>query len=515
TKSNTRSTVHRAGYTDYVGVKRYNAQGEVIGGHRFIGLFTSTAYSARVAETPLLRGKVGAIERRAGLPPGGHLAKALDHVLETYPRDDLFQIPDEDLYETALGIVALGERQRLRLFVWRDPFDRFVSCLVYVPREAFSTDLRLKFQRILVEVFNGSHSDFDVLLSDTQLARLHITVRTTPGQVPAFDRKDIERRLSVVARRWDDELRDALVEAVGEAVGLAQFKRWGSTFPLAYRERVPAQSAPPDVAKLASLTPANSLALALYKPQGAPASTLGLKVYRRGAPLVLSDSLPMLEHMGARVIAESSWKIASAGEEAIALHDFELQAPVNDEIEQHTLAALFEDAFARVLTGQIESDNFNRLVLLAGLAAEEVVVLRAYAKYLKQIGFAQSQDTIAATLASHPRIARMLAVLFKLRFDPKTADAQGAAAQVNAIEKALEKVSNISEDRVLRQMLALVQATLRTNYWRTGVGASGDAGPRRQFLSFKLNSAQIPGLPAPRPLYEIFVYSPRFEGIHL
>ncbi|WP_395689810.1 NAD-glutamate dehydrogenase [Caenimonas koreensis] len=515
TKSNTRSTVHRAGYTDYIGVKRYNAQGEVIGEHRFIGLFTSTAYRARVLETPLLRGKVGAIERRAGLPPGGHLAKALDHVLETFPRDDLFQISDEDLFDTAMGIVALGERQRLRLFLWRDPFERFVSCLVYAPREAFSTDLRLKFQRILLEAFNGTHSDFDVLLSDTQLARVHITVRTSPGHVPAFDRKEIERRLETAARRWDDELRDALVQSNGEAVGLAQYKRWGSTFPLAYRERVAANTAPPDVAKLESLTASNPLALALYQPAGAAAGTLGLKVYRRGAPLVLSDSLPMLEHMGARVIAESSWKIVSPTHDAIALHDFELQAPVTGEIEQHTLAALFEEAFARVLRGEVESDNFNRLVLLAGLAAEEVVVLRAYAKYLKQIGFAQSQDTIAATLASHPRIARMLVVLFKLRFDPKAFDAQGATAQVNAIEKALEKVSNLSEDRVLRQLLALVQATLRTNYWRTGVGHSGDAGPRRTFLSFKLDSAQIPGLPAPRPLYEIFVYSPRFEGIHL
>ncbi|NPC54811.1 NAD-glutamate dehydrogenase [Caenimonas soli] len=516
TKSNTRSSVHRSGYTDYVGVKRYNARGEVIGEHRFIGLFTSTAYSARVAETPLLRGKVEAIASRAGLPPGGHLSKALDHILETYPRDDLFQIPDEDLYETALGILALGERQRLRLFVWRDPFDRFISCLVYVPREAYSTDLRIKFQRILLTALNGTYAEFDVLMSEATLARIQFTIRTAPGQVPAFERKDIERKLAAAARRWDDELRDALIDAEGEAAGLPLFKAWGAAFPADYRHRVAARDALPDVRKLAGLSPQAPLALALYQRDSARPGALGLKVYRFGEPLVLSDALPLLEHMGVRVIAESSWRIAAQGDAGpIALHDFELEAPIAGEIESEMLARLFEDAFARVLRSEVESDDFNRLVLLAGLAAEEVVILRAYAKYLKQIGFAQSQATIAATFSAHPRIARMLVGLFKLRFDPQRGDQQGATAQVNGIEKALEKVSNISEDRVLRQLLALIQATLRTNFWRTGVGHSGAPGPRRQFLSFKLDSAQVPGLPQPRPLYEIFVYSPRFEGIHL
>ena len=264
TKANTRSTVHRAGYTDYIGVKRYNDEGQVIGEHRFIGLFTSTAYSSRVSETPLLRGKVGAIANRAGLPPGGHLAKSLHHILETFPRDALFQIPDEDLYDTALGIVSLGERQRLRLFVWRDPFERFISCLVYVPREAFSTDLRVKFQRILLQAFSGTVLDFDVALTDAALARIHFTVRTTPGQVPAFDRAEIERRLTAAARRWDDELRDALTETQGEAAGLSLFKRWAPAFPPAYRDRVPARDAVPDVRKLEALSLPSPLGLALY-----------------------------------------------------------------------------------------------------------------------------------------------------------------------------------------------------------------------------------------------------------
>ena len=528
TKANTRSSVHRPGYTDYIGIKRYDATGVVIGEHRFIGLLTSTAYSARVTETPLLRGRVGAIAERAGLPPGGHLAKALQHILETYPRDDLFQISDDQLLDTAMGILALGERQRLRLFINRDRFDRFMSCLIYVPREAYSTDLRLKFQRILMSAFAGSSADFDVQLGNAILARIHITVRTTPEQLPAFDRKGIEAQLALAARRWDDELRDALVEAEGEARGIALFKAWGAAFPIAYRELVSARAAVPDVLKIASLSGQAPLAMTLYRPLGAGPGTFGFKLYRLGSAVVLSDSLPMLEHMGVRVLGEHNYRIgvaprdgADAGASpddpaaAISLHDFELQAPLADEIEPEALARLFEDSFARVFRGEAESDDFNRLVLTAGLAADEVVLLRAYAKYLKQIGFALSQASIEATLAAHPRIARMLVALFKLRFHPNEHDKLGASAQVNGIERALDKVVNLQDDRVLRQLLALIEATLRTNHWRTGVGHSGGPGPRRSFLSFKLDSRAVPGLPEPRPLYEIWVYSPRFEGIHL
>jgi glutamate dehydrogenase len=514
TKANTRSTVHRPGYTDYIGVKRYDRDGQVIGEHRFLGLFTSTAYSARVAETPLLRGKVEAIAERAGLPPGGHLAKALDHTLETYPRDELFQISDDELYEQALGILAVGDRQRLRLFVRRDPFDRFVSCLVYVPREAYATDLRITFQRILMQAFAGTSADFNVQLGDTVLARIHFMVRTTPGRAPAFDRKEIEAKLSAAARRWPDQLRDALIEAEGEARGIELYKRWSTAFPPEYRERVAARAAVPDVRKIASLTSDAPLALALYRPLGAAPNALGFKVYRLGEPIVLSDSLPMLEHMGVRVLGEQNHRIQSE-QVSVSLHDFELQAQAAEEIEPDALPRLFEDCFARVFRGEVENDDFNRLVLRAGLGADEIVVLRAYAKYLKQIGFALSQGAIEAALGMHPRIARMLVSLFKLRFDPAARDEQGERSQVNAIEQALDRVSNLSEDRVLRQLLALIQATLRTNYWRTGTGHSGAPGPRRSFVSFKFASAEVPGLPEPKPLYEIFVYSPRFEGIHL
>jgi len=514
TKATTRATVHRPGYVDYVGIKRYDSNGSVVGEHRFVGLFTSAAYSTRVTEVPLVRGKVRAVTERAGLAPASHLGKALTHILETYPRDELFQITVEELSEIAHGILQLGERQRFRLFIRRDAFERFVSCLIFVPRENYTTELRRKFQWILLEAFNGSAAEFDVLLTDAALARIHITVRTTPGRIPAYDRRALEAQLAATARRWEDDLRAALNETTEEASAAQMLRRFGAAFPASYREHVDPVSAVEDLHRLELLS-RTELVLNFYRPRDAAPSRLGFKVYRGSAPVPLSDSLPMLEHMGVRVLAERPYEITPDGAEPMWIHDFELEAPAGDELDIEVLAPLFEDAFARVFEGRVENDDFNRLVLLAGLAADEIVVLRAYAKYLRQIGFSLSQPYIEATLAAHPRIAGMLARLYRLRFHPAERDDAAAASQVRAIEQALDKVPNASEDRVLRQLLALVQATLRTNFWRTGVGASGAEGPRRSFLSFKFDPKKVPALPEPRPMFEIFVYSTRFEGVHL
>jgi glutamate dehydrogenase len=514
TKANARATIHRPGYVDYVGIKRLDGAGNVVGEHRFLGLLTSTAYSARVAEIPLLRGKVTAVAYGAGFAPDGHSGKALTHILETYPRDELFQISVEELRETALGILRLGERQRLRLFLRRDPFDRFISCLIYVPRENYGTDLRIRFQEILMRAFAGLSTDFDVLLTDAILARVHMTVRTTPGAVPAFDAKAVEAELTAAARRWDDELRDALIEAEGEARGMQLVRRWQRAFPAAFRERTGAQAAVADVRKLETLRrpggEGNATAYALYRPLGAAGNRLGFKVYRAGAPVVLSLSLPMLEKLGLTVLTENPARLTPVESEPAWVHDFELELAGGPEIELEPVRPLFEDAFARVFDGLVENDEFNRLVLRANLSAEEIVILRAYAKYMRQTGFALSQSFIEATLATHPRIARQLVQLFKLRLEPATHEAGASEAQQQAIEAALEKVSNLSEDRVLRQYLALIRATLRTNYWRTN-----EKGERRSYLSFKFDPSQVPGLPEPRPMFEIFVYSTRFEGIHL
>ena len=506
TRSNTRSTVHRPGYTDYVGVKRYNAAGEVIGEHRFVGLFTSTAYSARVEEIPLLRQKVAAVAQRAALPEGGHLAKALDHILATYPRDDLFQIGEDELLDAALGILAAGERQRLRLFLWRDPYERFVSCLVYVPREAYSTELRKKFQAILMAAFAGQRADFGVMLGDTLLARVHFSIRTTPGQVPPYDRHEIEAALAAAARRWDDELRDALVDEVGEGRGMALFKRWAAAFPQVYREIHRARAAVPDLLQGRRLDARAAAGRWRCTGRWAAARTAWASrstgwAGRWCCRTACRCSSAWACVCSARTTSASIARAADGeGEQRARCTTSSCEAQVADELEPELLARLFEDTFAQVFRGEVENDDFNRLVLRAGLAAEDIVVLRAYAKYCKQIGFALTQATIEATLAAQPHIARMLVKLFRLRLHPTEHDDDAAASQVHAIEQALDRVSNLNEDRVLRQLLALVLATLRCNHWRTGVGHSGAAGPRRSFLSLKLDSAQVPGLPSPRPL---------------
>ncbi len=310
TKANSRSTVHRPGYIDYIGVKRYK-DGVVIGEHRFVGLFTSTAYNARVAEVPLIRGKVKEVAARSGLAPGSHLGKAMTHVLETYPRDELFQITADELYEIATGIVQLGERQRFRLFIRRDPFERFVSCLIFVPRENYTTELRRRFQKILIDAFDGSTADFDVLLTDAVLARIHITVRTTPGNVREVDRRAIEAQLADVARRWEDDLRQALNDEEGEARAAPLYKRFGSAFPTAYEEAVSPRQAVADIRRLDTLESEakGGLALNLYRPLEGPPARLGFKLYRSGAPIALSDSLPMLERMGVRVLSERGYQV--------------------------------------------------------------------------------------------------------------------------------------------------------------------------------------------------------------
>ncbi|MDM0112017.1 NAD-glutamate dehydrogenase [Variovorax sp. J22R133] len=513
TKSNSRSTVHRPGYLDYIGVKRFNAAGDVCGEDRYLGLFTSTAYSANPADIPLLRRKVADVVQRAGLSAGSHSGKALVNILDTYPRDELFQTSADELLQTAMGILHLGERQRFRLFVRRDPYERFVACMLYAPRENYTTELRQKWQSILMEAFNGTSSEFNVHLSESVLARIQITVRTKSGEIPNVDVRELEQRLVEAARRWDDDLKSALIGTIGEARGNDLLRRFGGAFPAGYRDEFAARAAVHDIELMEGLNDTQPLGMNLYRPLEAPPGMLRFKVLRRSEPLVLSTSLPMLEHLGMKVLDEHPHRLAPQGEAPIWIHDFGLRNALGDaDIDVDALRPVFEEAFAAVLSGEVENDDLNRLVLAVRLPVHEIVVLRAYAKYMRQIGFALSQSFIESTLVANGQIARDLVELFSLRFDPSKADdAQDMAGQkVREIEAALENVANLSEDRVLREYLALIQATTRTNAWRRDA-----SGKRRGFLSFKFDSAKVPDLPAPKPMFEIFVYSTRFEGVHL
>ncbi|MEX3936775.1 NAD-glutamate dehydrogenase [Paraburkholderia phymatum] len=512
TKANSRATVHRPGYLDYVGVKLVGPDGKISGERRFIGLYTSTAYTSPASEIPIVRRKCANIVRRAGFLPKGHLGKSLVTVLETYPRDELFQADENQLYDTAMGVLRLQEHQRTRMFVRRDRFDRFVSCLVFVPRDKYNTDLRRRIARLLMAAFNGTNAEFTPLLSESTLARIHFVVHAEPGAMPDVDTRELEARLIQVARRWQDDLADALLDAFGEEQGNRLLQQYGDSFPAGYRDDYPARTAVRDIELIERVQGTEHLAMNLYRPIESGPRSFRFKVYRVGEPIALSRSLPMLEHLGVRVDEERPYLIQATGAAPAWIHDFGLELADDTEFDIERAKDLFEDAFERVWTGDIENDNFNRLVLRAQLSAREVTILRAYAKYLRQVGSTFSDAYIERALTGNPAIARMLVDLFVARSEPATGATRDARIDkmLQTIEAALDQVPNLDEDRILRQFLGVINATRRTNYYRRDA-----VGNPRPYLSFKFDPAKVPGLPEPKPMFEIWVYSPRVEGVHL
>ncbi|HEY4133792.1 MAG TPA: NAD-glutamate dehydrogenase [Alphaproteobacteria bacterium] len=512
-KANRRSTVHRPVHLDTIGIKKYDAKGQVVGECRFIGLFTSDIYNLSPRLIPLLRHKVAHVLERSKLSPASHDGKSLIHILETYPRDELFQIGEDDLTEIGLGILRLQDRARVALFIRRDPFERFLSCLVYAPRDRFDTELRLAFQDILCRELRGTVSAFYTQIGDSPLARLHVIIKTSPGEVPDYDTSDIEAKLARAMRAWRDDLRAALVSAHGEDAGLDLHKLYGDAFPSAYRENTAANLAVADIAKVEAARQGKALGLNLYRPIGAADEMVRFKIYNAGESVPLSDVLPMLENMGFKVIDEQPYRIEPAGQDShVWIHDFVMVSRNGAAIALDALKPLFETAFGRLWSGDMEDDGFNKLVMLAGLGWREVTVVRAIAKYLRQAGIPFSQAYMETTFADNPAFARRLADLFAARFDPAAQDQADARSEKlkAAYEEALDKVASLDEDRILRRFLNVVLSMLRTNFYQ----AAEDGGPK-SYLSFKLDSRKVDDLPLPRPLYEVSVYSPRMEGIHL
>jgi len=512
TKANSRATVHRPGYLDYVGVKLVGPDGNVIGERRFLGLYTSTAYRVSSAEIPIVRRKCANIVHRAGFLPKGHHGKSLVTVLETWPRDELFEADEDQLYDSALGVLRLQEHQRMRLFVRRDRFDRFVSCLVFVSRDKYNTDLRHRISRLLMQAFNGVSIEFTPLLSESTIARIHFVVHAEPGTMPDVDTRELEVRLVQVTRRWQDDLADALLDAFGEEQGNRLLHRYADSFPAGYRDDYPARTAVRDIELIERVQGTAHLAMNLYRPIESGPREFRFKVYRTGDPIALSRSLPMLEHLGVRVDEERPYLIEAPGCAPAWVHDFGLELADDAEFDIERVKNLFEDAFDQVWNAGIENDNFNRLVLRAQLGAREVTILRAYAKYLRQVGSTFSDAYIERALTGNPAIARQFVDLFRTRFDPHasaTRDAQDER-QLKAIESALDQVPNLDEDRILRQFLGVINATVRTNYFLRDAN-----GQPKAWLSFKFDPAKVPGLPEPKPMFEIWVYSPRVEGVHL
>ena len=512
TKASARATVHRPAYLDYVGVKRFGEDGEVTGERRFLGLYTHTAYRASPWEIPVLRRKAQRIVDRSGLPPGGHDHKALVEILETYPRDELFQAGEDELAENALGIFRLGERARVRLFCRPDRFGRFVSCLVFIPRDRFHTENRRRIEEILLDAFGGVGADYTTRVTDSVLARLEFVIRLPPGGTPEVDAAALEARLAAATRAWRDDLRVAFEAELGEERGAPLFVRYGDAFPGAYMDDFHARQAVPDALRIEGLDPEGDLGMSLYTPLEAESGGLRLKLLRTGGPMLLSDVLPLLENMGVRVEDERPYEVRPNGAEPVWIYDFGLRHDEGAEFQADRVRETFADAFARAWRGEIENDGLNALVLSAQLTAREIEVLRTIAKFLRQAGTTFSQAYMEAVLAAHPLVARRIVELFRLRLDPERYEDTAVKAQAldRETEAAIDEIASLDEDRILRGFLRVVRATLRTNWFVTG-----EDGRPRPFVALKLDPELLPDLPEPRPLYEVFVCSPRVEAVHL
>ncbi len=509
TKSNRSATVHRTAPMDAIGLRRFAASGEVIGIHLFLGLFTSLAYSRSPHSIPLLRLKVRHILDRSRLAPASHDGKALLHILDTLPRDELLQTDEDQLFETVIRVLNLGERQRIALFVRRDPLERFVSCLVYVPRERYGTALRERFAAILVEAFAGELSTFYTHLDNSPLARIQFIIRTTRGKVPSVDDAALEKRLAEAGRSWWDRLEEAATAALGEEEAHARLRRV-SSLPIGYQSRTDAAQAVADLRRIDAMLAGSPLEVSLHSQS--EGEVPGLRIYRARDPVVLSDVLPILENLGLRVVAEEPYCIQHADDVAVWIHEFRLAGVALLTTVSAAIAARFEEAVVAVWTGRVESDGFNRLVLAAGLSARQISVLRLYAKFLRQIGTAFSQAYMEDALSGHPEIARRLLQLFEIRFDPDRGGNRSLStmAEIQAIDHAIDAVETLDEDQILRGFLTLILRTVRTNYYQRQ--PSGDTKP---YLAVKLASSEINLMPQPRPLFEIYVYSPRVEGVHM
>ena len=519
TKANSRSTVHRTAYLDYIGIKKFDEQGEVVGERRILGLFSSSAYTESVIRIPVLRGKALAVLERTGFPPDSHSGKDLLQILETYPRDELFQISTEDLVPIVLSVLHLQERRQLRLFLRQDDYGRFMSCLIYLPRDRYTTEVRLKMQEILKDAIGGASVDYTALVSESVLARLHCVVRMAPGTpLPEVDGTEIEQRLVEATRSWSDDFADALIEQCGEESAARLLRNYGSSFPEAYKEDFPARTAVADIRRIEELTDDDgSLGMNLYEPYGAAPGNRRFKLYRKGAAVSLSAVLPVLQQMGVEVDDERPYSLQRRDGTKTWIYDFGLRYAGPPQAGQAAdLKEKFQNAFGAAWRGEAESDGFHALVLRAGLDWRQVMMLRAYAKYLRQVGSTFSQEYIERALVSNVPIAQLLVRLFETRHDPGRQDAATAAVAegvVAEIEAALDEVASLDQDRILRSYLSLILATLRTNYFQL-VGEGEQARPKPYF-SLKFNPHAIPDLPLPRPRYEIWVYSPRVEGVHL
>ncbi len=522
-KANSRATVHRPAYLDYVGVKTFDEAGEVTGERRFLGLLSSAAYTESITRIPLLREKAAEVLARIGVEPRSHAGKSLMDTLETYPRDEIFHTPAAELAAVTQGVLQTVGRRQLKVFVRRETYGRYVSVLCYLPRDRYNTAVRERFSQILLDRFHGDSIEFNVKMSESTTARVHFVVHPPLGsEIPDVEAADLERLFTEASRSWRDDFITATVAEYGEERGARLARKYADSFPEAYKEDFSATTAALDVGRLegieGDLESGGGIDLSLFSPLDAGRGEARLKVFRIGNRLSLSQVLPMLTSMGVEVLDERPYELDDLDQPTF-VYEFGLHYPPGLPDE---LRGLFQDAIRAVWDGYNEIDGFNALVLAAGLTWRQATVLRAYAKYMKQGNSPFAVDYIEAALHGNTDIARLLWQLFEARFDPGKngldAQAEARTARVEELEerikRALDDVASLDHDRILRSYLTHIRATLRTNYFQAEDGAQS-GGSLHRYISFKLEPSAIPDLPEPRPRYEIFVYSPRVEGVHL
>ncbi|MEE1809978.1 NAD-glutamate dehydrogenase [Streptomyces sp. BE133] len=520
TKANSRSTVHRPSYLDYVGVKKFDADGNVIGERRFLGLFSSAAYTESVRRVPVIRRKVAEVLEGAGFSPNSHDGRDLVQILETYPRDELFQTPVDQLRSIVTSVLYLQERRRLRLYLRQDEYGRYYSALVYLPRDRYTTGVRLRLIDILKEELDGTSVDFTAWNTESILSRLHFVVRVAPGsELPDLTDAEadrIEARLVEAARSWADGFQEALNAECGEERAAELMRQYGHSFPEGYKADHTPRAAVADLVHLEALKKdQKDFALSLYEPVGAGPGERRFKIYRTGEQVSLSAVLPALQRLGVEVVDERPYELRCADRTHAWIYDFGLRMPQtngNGNYLADDARDRFQDAFAAVWTGEAENDGFNSLVLGAGLNWRQAMVLRAYAKYLRQAGSTFSQDYMESTLRNNVHTTRLLVSLFEARMSPERqrAGTELTDGLLEELDGALDQVASLDEDRILRSFLTVIKATLRTNFFQMV-----DDGRPHSYVSMKFDPQSIPDLPAPRPAFEIWVYSPRVEGVHL
>jgi glutamate dehydrogenase len=526
TKSNSRASVHRRVHMDYIGVKRFDSEGRLKGERRFVGLFTSVAYSQLPADIPLLRRKVAQVLAGSGLPAKSHDGKALAHILNVYPRDELFQIQPEELLATALGILSLGQRPKVRVFLRFDRFDRYVSALVFLPRDRYNRAVREKIHAILARTFDGRTSAAYTSVDEENLARLHFIVGRNPGPRPQADVKELEDEIREAIRTWEDAFAEAAETQEGQSRGAVLIRRFGQAFPVGYREAFTPVQAVNDIEEIETLLEGRAPGGTVYaraddrRPiiDEKGRNLLRLKLFVRGDYVPLSDVLPVFENLGLRVVAEDAFGLKPLDEngriQRVGVQNFLLERSSGGG-DQARLRPLLEEAFHAVWLAHAESDGFNRLVIEAELDWRDVSILRAIAKFLRQAGITFSQTYMEAALAKNPSLATMLIDLFYSRHDPSAFTdpelrARDAEIILERIDGALEAVPSADEDRIIRAFAAVIEAMLRTNFFQRQPD-----GSIKPALAFKLDSTKLDLVPAPRPFAEISIYSPEVEGVHL